>query len=118
MREFPLSVFKDTDLYVTVEPCIMCASALRQLKIRAVYYGCSNDRFGGTGGVFSIHSDPSVDPPYPVYGGYFREEAIMLLRRFYVQENEKAPEPRSKKKRELKTDIPPLNPDGGSSIKS
>lgn len=32
---------------------------------------------------------PGVDPPYPVYGGIFREEAIMLLRRFYVQENEK-----------------------------
>ena len=37
----------------------------------------------------NIHSDESVDPPYPVYGGLFREEAIMLLRRFYVQENEK-----------------------------
>ena len=34
-------------------------------------------------------SDPSIDPPYPVYGGIFREEAIMLLRRFYVQENDK-----------------------------
>lgn len=32
---------------------------------------------------------PSVDPPYKIYGGIFREEAIMLLRRFYVQENEK-----------------------------
>lgn len=31
----------------------------------------------------------SVDRPYPVYGGIFREEAIMLLRRFYVQQNEK-----------------------------
>jgi hypothetical protein len=32
---------------------------------------------------------PSIDPPYPVYGGYFREESVMLLRRFYVQENQK-----------------------------
>ena len=82
----------------------MCASALRQYKIRKVYYGCSNDRFGGTGGVLSIHSkygchlkfrllltlfSPGVDRPYPVLGGIYREEAIMLLRRFYVQENEK-----------------------------
>lgn len=37
----------------------------------------------------NIHSDDGVDQPYPVYGGLFREEAIMLLRRFYVQENEK-----------------------------
>ena len=32
---------------------------------------------------------PGVDPPYQIYGGIYREEAIMLLRRFYVQENEK-----------------------------
>ena len=51
----------------------------------------------------------SIDPPYPVYGGIFREEAIMLLRRFYVQENEKAPEPKQKKNRELKTEIFPLD---------
>lgn len=37
----------------------------------------------------NIHSDPGVEAGYPVYGGIHREEAIMLLRRFYVQENEK-----------------------------
>jgi hypothetical protein len=50
---------------------------------------------------------PSIDKPYPVTGGIFREEAIMLLRKFYVQENEKAPEPKQKKTRELKTEILP-----------
>ena len=89
MAKHPQSILKETDLYVTVEPCIMCASALRQYGIRAVYFGCLNDRFGGCGGVMHIHADKSVDPPFPVYGGLFREEAIMLLRRFYVQENEK-----------------------------
>lgn len=89
MAKHPQHILKETDLYVTVEPCIMCASALRQYGIRAVYFGCLNDRFGGCGGVMQIHSDAGVDPPYPVYGGLFREEAIMLLRRFYVQENEK-----------------------------
>lgn len=53
----PSSVFRDTSLYVTVEPCIMCASALRQLGIQCVYFGCANERFGGTGGVLSIHSE-------------------------------------------------------------
>jgi tRNA-specific adenosine deaminase 2 len=89
MAKHPQSILRETDLYVTVEPCIMCASALRQYGIRTVYFGCLNDRFGGTGGVMHIHSDACVDKPYPVYGGIFREEAIMLLRRFYVQENEK-----------------------------
>lgn len=89
MSTHPQSILKETDLYVTVEPCIMCASALRQYGVRTVYFGCLNDRFGGTGGVMTVNQDPGVDPPFNVYGGLFREEAIMLLRRFYVQENEK-----------------------------
>ncbi|KAH8732218.1 cytidine deaminase-like protein [Phaeosphaeriaceae sp. PMI808] len=105
----PIKILNETDLYVTVEPCVMCASMLRQYGIRAVYFGCWNERFGGTGGVLNIHSDPSIDKPYPVTGGIFREEAIMLLRKFYVQENEKAPEPKQKKTRELKTEILPMD---------
>lgn len=46
----------ETTLYVTVEPCIMCASALRQLGIKDVYYGCHNDRFGGCGSVLGVSS--------------------------------------------------------------
>lgn len=114
MAKHPQSILKQTDLYVTVEPCIMCASALRQYGIRAVYFGCLNDRFGGCGGVMTVHSDPSVDPPYPVYGGLFREEAIMLLRKFYVQENNKAPDPKPKKNRELKTEILPITTSNAS----
>lgn len=48
---------KGVVLYVTVEPCIMCASAMRQVGIEKVIYGCANDRFGGCGGVQSIHSE-------------------------------------------------------------
>ncbi|KAL3487785.1 cytidine deaminase-like protein [Aspergillus germanicus] len=103
MRSYPKSALRSTDLYVTVEPCVMCASALRQYQIRSVYFGCGNERFGGTGSILTLHSDPSIDPPYPVYGGLQRQEAIMLLRRFYIQENDKAPKPRTKKHRELNT---------------
>ena len=92
-----------TDLYVTVEPCIMCAAALRQYQIRAVYYGCANERFGGTGSVMTVHQDANRDPAYKAQGGIYREAAIMLLRRFYLQENQNAPNPRPKKDRELNT---------------
>lgn len=101
LSKFPITKLAETDLYVTVEPCIMCASALRQYGIRTVYYGCGNERFGGNGSVLSIHSDESLDPPYPSYGGLYRKEAIMLLRRFYIQENGNAPNPRAKGNREL-----------------
>lgn len=106
--EYPLS---ETTLYVTVEPCIMCASALRQMGIAKVYFGCANDRFGGCYGVISVNKDlrHPKHPSYEAVGGYRRDEAIMLLRRFYMSENANAPMPREKANRVLKTDIPTAN---------
>jgi len=99
---------RTTTLYVTVEPCIMCASALRQTGIKAVYYGCGNERFGGCGSVIAVNSDeyPTI-PPFEAWMGYLRVEAIMILRRFYLTENKNAPIPRTKTGRVLKTEIPP-----------
>lgn len=51
----PADIVASCDLYVTVEPCVMCASALRQLGIRRVFFGCANDRFGGCGSVLWIN---------------------------------------------------------------
>lgn len=96
------SIIRECTLYVTVEPCVMCASLLRQLGIKKVFFGAVNDKFGGTGGVFSIHKNPSpldgeIDAPrgdggsvelgYEAEGGWGRDDAVGLLRRFYVQEN-------------------------------
>ncbi|GJE84810.1 nucleoside deaminase [Phanerochaete sordida] len=103
---YPLAT---TTLYVTVEPCIMCASALRQLGIKEVYYGCGNDRFGGCGSVLGVN-EAVPHPRHPAYravGGYGREDAIMVLRRFYITENVNAPIPKSKANRVLKTEILP-----------
>ncbi|KAI0318096.1 cytidine deaminase-like protein [Amylostereum chailletii] len=102
---------KDTTLYVTVEPCIMCASALRQVGIKEVFMGCHNERFGGCGSVLDSRSYRLGHPRHPVYkatAGYCREEAIMALRRFYITENVNAPAPKSKSNRVLKTDIRPV----------
>ncbi|KAF9937297.1 hypothetical protein BGZ67_001431 [Mortierella alpina] len=98
--------WKDIILYVTIEPCVMCASALRQLGIGQVYFGAGNDRFGGNGSVFHIHTDANLPhTAYPSEGGYYRGEAIMVLRKFYVGENTHAPEPKKKKHRVLKEDL-------------
>ncbi|KAG5439250.1 hypothetical protein PCANB_001549 [Pneumocystis canis] len=109
LKDYSSSIFQETDLYVTVEPCIMCSSALRQLHIRSVYFGCANERFGGTGSVLRIHDDKGIDPTYSVFPGYYRKESILLLRQFYLQENQKAPHPKSKKNRKMKYDIPLLD---------
>ncbi|GAB4817081.1 hypothetical protein N2152v2_004127 [Parachlorella kessleri] len=47
--------FPECDLYVTCEPCIMCAGALSLLGVRSVTYGCPNDKFGGCGSILRVH---------------------------------------------------------------
>lgn len=49
--------FAETTLYVTIEPCIMCASALRQVGIKRVVFGAGNERFGGNGSVLPVHME-------------------------------------------------------------
>jgi tRNA-specific adenosine deaminase 2 len=50
------AVLAKSTLYVTVEPCIMCAAALRLFSLPLAVFGCRNDRFGGCGTVEHIHS--------------------------------------------------------------
>lgn len=49
------TLFQDSTLYVTIEPCIMCASAISQIGIKRAVFGASNERFGGCGSVLSLH---------------------------------------------------------------
>lgn len=107
-----VKIFKYITLYVTVEPCIMCASALKQLGIQRVVFGCANERFGGNGSILSIHNDTCTMPwnEYPSLPGVLRREAIMLLRYFYVRENERSPKPRAKVNRKLDVEtFPPMD---------
>lgn len=94
------AILKSCDLFVTCEPCIMCAAALGKLGIARVFYGCSNDRFGGTGSILSIHSQINCKDMfnYEVYDGILKEEAIEIFQRFYTSENKRAPASKRKRK--------------------
>ena len=84
-------------LYVTCEPCIMCASAIARLQIARVVYGCRNDKFGGCGSVLDLL--PSAGGScQEVVGGVCEKEAVALLRSFYKRENCYAPEDKRKRK--------------------
>ncbi|XP_040285183.1 tRNA-specific adenosine deaminase 2 [Bufo bufo] len=93
-------VFEDTILYVTVEPCIMCAGALRLLRIPLVVYGCCNERFGGCGSILNVaeNSIPNTGAPFKCIPGYKAEKAVELLKTFYKQENPNAPKSKVRKK--------------------
>ncbi|VFV44131.1 trna-specific adenosine deaminase [Lynx pardinus] len=87
----PSEVFEHTVLYVTVEPCIMCAAALRLMI---------NERFGGCGSVLNIASAdlPNTGRPFQCIPGYRAEEAVEMLKTFYKQENPNAPKSKVRKK--------------------
>ncbi len=94
-------VFQDSVLYVTVEPCIMCAAGLRNVSIPLVVFGCPNERFGGCGSVLNVHSDELPEEQGSAFesiGGVFSEEAVKLLKDFYKGENQSAPESKRKVK--------------------
>ena len=83
-------------LFVSCEPCIMCAYALNLVHISGVYFGCYNEKFGGNGSIISIHKDPSF--PYKSEGGFLEDEAIDYLRKFYAVGNAHAPENKRQRK--------------------
>lgn len=95
-QQHPPPDLSQCQLYVTCEPCIMCAAALAEMKIGRVIFGCPNDKFGGCGSILQVHQD--VAGGYPVTGGVLKEEAITLLRSFYSQENHHAPDEKRKRK--------------------
>ena len=78
-------------VYVTVEPCIMCAFALRSVGLLTVTFGCKNERFGGCGSVLDIHSakmDPSLKTLILIPASDdFIQRAKSLLKKFYEGEN-------------------------------
>lgn len=83
---------KGSTLYVTCEPCIMCAAAIRYCQIERVVFGCCNDRFGGNGSVLPVHNSISNNlTGYEVKSGVHCDRAMELLTSFYKLENKNAP---------------------------
>lgn len=73
----------ECDLYVTVEPCPMCAQAISFARLRRLYYGASDPKGGGVEHGPRIFSQPTCHHTPEVYGGIAESEAALLLRDFF-----------------------------------
>lgn len=73
----------ECDLYVTLEPCAMCAQAIAHARIRRVYYGASDAKGGGVEHGARIFSQPTCHHRPEVYGGIAEGEAALLLKNFF-----------------------------------
>lgn len=72
------------DLYVTLEPCPMCASALSQARIARIYYGAADPKSGGVEQGPRIFAHPQCHHVPEVYDGIGAREAEALLREFFA----------------------------------
>ena len=75
----------DCDLYVTLEPCAMCAGALSFARIRRLYYGAADPKGGAVDNGVKFFASPSCHHRPDVYGGLAEAEASALLKAFFQQ---------------------------------
>ena len=74
----------DCDLYVTLEPCAMCAGAISFARIRRLYYGAADPKGGAVDSGVRFFSSPNCHHRPEVYGGVGETEAALLLRGFFA----------------------------------
>ena len=75
----------DCDLYVTLEPCTMCAGAISFARIRRLYYGAADPKGGGVDSGVRFFASPTCHHAPEVYGGFRETEAAELLRAFFAE---------------------------------
>jgi tRNA(adenine34) deaminase len=73
----------DCDLYVTLEPCSMCAAAISFARIRRLYYGAADPKGGAVDNGVRFFASTTCHHRPEVYGGIAEAEALMLLRDFF-----------------------------------
>ena len=71
-------------MYVTLEPCPMCAGAVALSGLDAVYFGAYDPRMGCAGSVYDLPGDPAFSAGVPCMGGLLEAECAALLRGFFA----------------------------------
>jgi tRNA(adenine34) deaminase len=80
-----------TTLYVTLEPCAMCAMAMVHARVGRVVYGASDPKTGAAGSVFDLLTDPRHNHRVEVRGGVLAEEAGQRLSNYFRVKRGKPP---------------------------
>jgi tRNA(adenine34) deaminase len=82
----------DTTLYVTLEPCVMCAAAIVHARVRRLVFGAWDPRAGGVGSLIDVPALPGLNHRVDVFGGVLMEECSELLQQFFTQKRSGGPD--------------------------
>jgi tRNA(adenine34) deaminase len=70
-------------LYVTLEPCLMCAAAIVHARVERLVFGAWDPRFGAAGSILDVFALPQLNHRVDVFGGVLMEECAQLLQQFF-----------------------------------
>lgn len=82
----------DCTVYVTLEPCIMCAGLMHQARVARCVYGAPDQKAGAVGTLYDIHADTRLNHQFEATGGVCEEECVALLRDFFCARRKKEKE--------------------------
>ena len=80
----------DCDLYVTLEPCVMCAGAIIHARIRRVIYGAQDPKTGACGSVMDLFAEQRLNHHATVSGGVLAADSVVLLQEFFASRRGKS----------------------------
>jgi tRNA(adenine34) deaminase len=84
-RAFGSYRLSDTTLYVTLEPCVMCAAAIVHARVRRLVFGAWDPRLGAAGSITDVFALPQLNHRVDVFGGVLMEECARPLQEFFLQ---------------------------------
>ena len=74
----------DCTVYVTLEPCIMCAGLILQARIARCVYGAADPKAGALGSLYEIHRDTRLNHTFAVEAGVLEDECASILKAFFA----------------------------------
>lgn len=80
----------DTTMYVTLEPCMMCAGAMLHARVRRLVFGASDPKTGVAGGQFDWLADSKHTHKIEIVGGVLQEDCSQLLKNFFQQKRQQS----------------------------
>lgn len=73
----------DCSIFVTLEPCVMCTGALINSRIKSLYFGAGDSKFGACGSIYNLPEENRLNHKIEVYSGVLESESKQLIQSFF-----------------------------------